>query len=99
MQEGKSADRIFLVGNLMIDTLVRLLPSAENNTLIIVLLIQTKMDRNLKCISLQYNKEVTIEEKKSLRRQFHVARNRTFLLWLDKNQADFSLIFCFVGKN
>jgi len=35
-----------------------------------VLLIQTKMGRNLRCISLQYNKEDAIEKKKDLRRQF-----------------------------
>ncbi len=30
--------------------------------------IQTKKGRNLRCISLQYNMEVTIEKKKDLRR-------------------------------
>jgi len=35
---------------------------------IMVLSIQTKKGRNLRCISLQYNKEETIEGKKSLRR-------------------------------
>ena len=29
--------------------------------------IQTKMNRNLRCISLQYNKEDTIEKEKNIR--------------------------------
>jgi len=38
--------------------------------IIMVMSIKTKMGRNLRCISLHYNKEDTIENEKNLRRQF-----------------------------
>ncbi len=37
------------------------------NMIIMVLSIQTKKGRNIRCISLQYNKEGTIEKEKDIR--------------------------------